>query len=116
MTMNERVKKRNISIKGFGFSCGILAAIFAASVYVLNCMSPSRYVWASRAVNTKDLIGKSRNYVDDILGVPGDPAGYFAGWDHVYLLRPDASYMDNEWLAIKMNENDVITDAAILAD
>lgn len=62
------------------------------------------------------MIGISREVIDQFLGTPGNPEGYFEGWDCVYWLRADASYLDNEWLVVKTDPHGIVTEAAIITD
>ena len=61
------------------------------------------------------LIGKTRDEVKSILGVP-PPTDYFQDYDYVYRLgREGGLGVDSKWLGLKF-ENDLVISADILRD
>ncbi len=67
-------------------------------------------------LNRNNLIGMSKNEVNDLLGVP-PKTEYFSNYDYVYWLGPERGFMsiDSEWLVIKF-ENDKVIEAKITRD
>ncbi|MSU55855.1 MAG: hypothetical protein EXS51_00890 [Candidatus Taylorbacteria bacterium] len=63
-----------------------------------------------------ELVGMSKNQVDELLGVP-KPTGYFSDYDYVYWLGPKRRFVstDDEWLGIKF-KNNIIVEAKILIE
>ncbi len=55
-----------------------------------------------------DLVGWSKEDIDDLLGVP-PKTGYFSAYDYVYWLGPERGFIsiDSEWLVIKFNQGKV---------
>lgn len=60
-------------------------------------------------------IGMTENEIIETLG-DSDSDEYFRGYDFVYWIGPDSSYIDSEWLVLKLDEDgklhltDIVTD------
>lgn len=78
--------------------------------------NPVRLRMVEDLLDRYSLVGMSKSEIDTLLGVAG-PSLYFKGYDYVYWLGPEISFisLDSEWLALKM-ENDTIIEARILRD
>lgn len=63
-----------------------------------------------------ELVGMTRDKVDELLGVPPETA-YFTGFDYVYWLGPERGFIsiDSEWLCIDF-EDGVVVDARLMRD
>lgn len=110
-TMHSRIEQKRIWLL-------ILLAVFCggAIVYVWVARHESDLSWAKSRVDLSVFIGKPRSEIDSVLGLPDDPDGYFAAWDHAYWLGPDSSYLDNMWLVVKVDESGVVEHARIVSD
>ena len=63
------------------------------------------------------LMGRSQAGVIELLGAP-EPANGFAGYDLVYVLGPERSFIsiDHEWLVIKLDAAGYVNDAKLMTD
>ena len=63
-----------------------------------------------------ELVGMTRNQVDELLGIP-KPTGYFNDYEYVYWLGPERGFIsiDSEWLGVKF-KNNIVIEAKILRD
>lgn len=59
--------------------------------------------------------GTSLNEIVRTLG-NSDTEDYFRGYDLVYWIGPDSSYIDSEWLVITLDEDNKLVETAILTD
>jgi len=83
---------------------------------VNHWMYPMRLRMVDDLLKTYELVGMSKNQVDELLSIP-EPTGYFRDYHYVYQLGPDRGpiSIDSEWLGIKF-ENDKVVEARILKD
>jgi len=79
--------------------------------------SKVRLAMADRIVARNSLRGKTLEQVTEMLGSPPDTE-YFREWDLVYWLGPERGFLgiDSEWLAIRLDRNNVVEECRILRD
>jgi hypothetical protein len=72
---------------------------------------------ADELVGRRTLVGKSRAEVLEMLG-EAPKSEYFTDWDVVYWLGPQRGFVavDSEWLVIRFDESDRVTEAKITTD
>jgi hypothetical protein len=81
------------------------------------------FLWPTRLRMVDDLIdngqlrGASRDEVIRLLGPP-DKTEYFKEWGMVYWLGPErgAFRIDSEWLVVRLDDHDVVTEIRIVRD
>ena len=64
-----------------------------------------------------DLHGRTLEDVEELLGLP-DKTAYFSNWDLVYWLGPERGMfsIDSEWLVIRLDDNDQISEYRLVTD
>jgi hypothetical protein len=67
---------------------------------------------------TGALVGKSRAEIVAMLGQPTETNPFSAEWSLVYMLGSERGLfaIDSEWLAMRLDVTDSVTQAAIIAD
>ena len=78
--------------------------------------NPIRLSMLDDLLKKHELVGMTRNQIDELLGVP-KPTGYFNDYDYVYWLGPERGFIsiDSEWLGVKFTNN-IVSEAKILRD
>lgn len=63
------------------------------------------------------LVGMTRTQISDLLGEPPH-TNYFSDYQFVYWLGPERGFMsiDSEWLAVRFDNLDRVTDADVVRD
>jgi hypothetical protein len=69
-------------------------------------------------LDSRILIGKSKDEIARTLGRDDKESGYFREWNSIYRLGPERGFirMDSEWLVIKFDQMGVCVEAAIKRD
>ena len=77
----------------------------------------ARLEMADRIVARRMLDGKARAEVTAMLGEP-TKTGYFSDWSLVYWLGPERGFMniDSEWLVVRFDANDRVSEYRIVRD
>jgi len=83
-----------------------------------DVMWPNRLRMVDDILDSRILIGKSKDEIARTLGRDDKESGYFREWNSIYRLGPERGFirMDSEWLVIKFDQMGVCVEAAIKRD
>ncbi len=84
----------------------------------LGLRDETRLSMVDDLVQSRILIGKTKDEVQAVLGEPSDEPEYFRDWDMKYLLGPERGFfrIDSEWLLIKLTDHNVVREVQIGRD
>jgi outer membrane protein assembly factor BamE (lipoprotein component of BamABCDE complex) len=118
-------RRRNILIIAVIAFVGVVAAWalrpvgrgFDQAVWRDERQESARLEMADRIVARRMLDGKARSEVVAMLGEP-PKTGYFSDWDFVYRLGMERGFIsiDSEWLVVRFDANDRVSEYRIVRD
>jgi hypothetical protein len=105
-TLKERASRRSFD-----------SAVWKSSLSNSSPGDPVRLRMVDSLLRQRQLIGMSRSEIVSLLGAPPSTE-YFRDYDLVYWLGPERGFIsiDSEWLAIRLDPNDRVTEARIVRD
>ena len=80
-----------------------------------NLMTQTRAHMTPDLLHTRQLIGKRRAEVVNLLG-PTTETDKFRDWDMVYVLGPQDGYIDHQWLVLKLDESGNVARQEVVYD